>query len=221
MKIQMISWNLFNKIFLENKYLNYTYPVDILYVDKFYDYIYKYEVSNGDYIRYMITDYDLFPIPLLMSYEPRSGVINFSYFSKIPSWTFRKLFDNFSLEEVPFISSVSYRTEELSLSKEGIDGNLYLSNKLYNKFTELIDNSADKFLEVVLDVYFTENLGTGIYKNIRLDIDIFGNLTITNNGQVEINTVIDKEYPHQFNYIAFLDKLSEYMEKNEVIYSPF
>lgn len=217
----MISWNLFNKIFLENKYLNYTYPVDILYVDKFYDYIYKYEVSNGDYIRYMITDYDLFPIPLLMSYEPRSGVINFSYFSKIPSWTFRKLFDNFSLEEVPFISSVSYRTEELSLSKEGIDGNLYLSNKLYNKFTELIDNSVDKFLEVVLDVYFTENLGTGIYKNIRLDIDIFGNLTITNNGQVEINTVIDKEYPHQFNYIAFLDKLSEYMEKNEVIYSPF
>lgn len=221
MKIQMISWNLFNKIFLENKYLNYTYPVDILYVDKFYDYIYKYEVSNGDYIRYMITDYDLFPIPLLMSYEPRSGVINFSYFSKIPSWTFRKLFDNFSLEEVPFISSVSYRTEELSLSKEGIDGNLYLSNKLYNKFTELIDNSVDKFLEVVLDVYFTENLGTGIYKNIRLDIDIFGNLTITNNGQVEINTVIDKEYPHQFNYIAFLDKLSEYMGKNEVIYSPF
>lgn len=217
----MISWNLFNKIFLENKYLNYTYPVDILYVDKFYDYIYKYEVSNGDYIRYMITDYDLFPIPLLMSYEPRSGVINFSYFSKIPSWTFRKLFDNFSLEEVPFISSVSYRTEELSLSKEGIDGNLYLSNKLYNKFTELIDNSVDKFLEVVLDVYFTENLGTGIYKNIRLDIDIFGNLTITNNGQVEINTVIDKEYPHQFNYIAFLDKLSEYMGKNEVIYSPF
>jgi 16S rRNA U516 pseudouridylate synthase RsuA-like enzyme len=92
---------------------------------------------------------------------------------------------------------------------------------LYNKFTELIDNSADKFLEVVLDVYFTENLGTGIYKNIRLDIDIFGNLTITNNGQVEINTVIDKEYPRQFNYIAFLDKLSEYMEKNEVIYSPF
>lgn len=221
MKIQMISWNLFNKIFLENKYLNYTYPVDILYVDKFYDYIYKYEVSNGDYIRYMITDYDLFPIPLLMSYEPESGVINFSYFSKIPSWTFRKLFDNFSLEEVPFISSVSYRTEELSLSKEGIDGNLYLSNKLYNKFTELIDNSVDKFLEVVLDVYFTENLGTGIYKNIRLDIDIFGNLTITNNGQVEINTVIDKEYPHQFNYIAFLDKLSEYMGKNEVIYSPF
>lgn len=221
MKIQMISWKLFNKIFLKNKYLNYTYPVDILYVDKFYDYIYKYKISNGDHIRYMIIDYDLFPIPLLMSYEPGSGVINFSYFSKVPSWTFRKLFDNFSFEEVPFISSVSYRIEELSLSKEGIDGNLYLSNKLYNKFTELINNSVDKFLEVVLDVYFTENLGEGIYKSVRLEIDMFDNLTITNNGQVEVNTVIDKEYPRQFNYIAFLDKLSEYMEKNEVIYSPF
>ena len=162
----MISWNLFNKIFLENKYLNYTYPVDILYVDKFYDYIYKYEVSNGDHIRYMITDYDLFPIPLLMSYEPRSGVINFSYFSKIPSWTFRKLFDNFSLEEVPFISSVSYRTEELSLSKEGINGNLYLSNKLYNKFTELIDNSVDKFLDLA-NTLVTDN-GTRVKFSVML-----------------------------------------------------